>query len=73
MNRKEKQHHDRRMENIRLRKVKQRKRNAIILIEVLILGALVYIAVLMNQNGCFQMTDITGKSDEIMNSSEEIE
>ncbi len=73
MNRKEKQHHDRRMENIRLRKVKQRKRNAIILIEVLILGILVYTAVLMHQNGCFQMTDITGKSDEIMNSTEELE
>lgn len=73
MDKKERQHHDRRMEKIRLHRAKQRKRNAIIVFEVLLLGVLVFIAVEMHQNGRFQMTDITGISEEIMNSSEEIE
>lgn len=64
MNQREKQHHDRRMERMRLRKKKRQMRTSIIVTELLVLSLLFYIAYEMNENDRFNVKDITNQLNE---------
>ncbi len=59
MDKRAKQHHDRRMERLRLQRIRRRKRRAVIMLELLLLGGLFYVTYEMYDSGKFEITDIT--------------
>lgn len=68
-----KQHHDRRMERLRLKRKKRNQRRALLAIEFAILGGLFFAAYQMEQEGRFEVIDITGDYEETVNNVENLD